>query len=104
LRDQIHELFSKVGPRYGRRIDYHVDASARERLTRRLEDVPAAVAGRRVRQVNTLDGCKMVFADGSWMLIRSSTTEAAVRCYLETRTQRDLEPLTLAAREMITGE
>jgi phosphomannomutase len=104
LRDLVHELFSKVGPRYGRRIDYHVDASARERLTRRLEDVPAAVAGRRVRQVNTLDGCKMVFADGSWMLIRSSTTEAAVRCYLETRTQRDLEPLTLAAREMIIGE
>ncbi|HYV84418.1 MAG TPA: phosphoglucomutase/phosphomannomutase family protein [Patescibacteria group bacterium] len=103
LRDQIRDLFSKVGPRYGRRIDYHVDASARERLVRRLEDVPAAVAGRRVRQVNTLDGCKMVFADGSWMLIRSSTTEAAVRCYLETRTQRDLEPLTVAARELISG-
>jgi phosphoglucomutase len=103
LRDQIRDLFSKVGPRYGRRIDYHVEASARERLARRLEDVPADVAGRRVRQVNTLDGCKMVFADGSWMLIRSSTTEAAVRCYLETRTQRDLDPLTLAAREMIAG-
>jgi phosphomannomutase len=102
LRDQVRDLFAKVGPRHGRRIDYHVDAAARERLLRRLEDPPDALGGRRVRQVGIVDGCKLILADGSWVLIRSAGTETAIRCYIETRAPRDLEILTGAARELIT--
>ena len=101
LRDQVRDLFEKVGPLYSRRIDYHIDAAARERLARRLEEVPSSFAGRRIARADTSDGRKMVFTDGSWILFRPSGTEPLLRCYGEARTPKDLETLMQAARELI---
>ncbi|WP_243665603.1 hypothetical protein [Vulcanisaeta sp. JCM 16159] len=36
-----------------------------------------------VRQVITIDGVKVVFNDGSWVLIRGSGTEPIIRIYAE---------------------
>ena len=102
LRDQIRDLLARIGPLHGRRIDYHVDAAARDRVLLRLQDLPSAFAGRAIRRVDDADGRRMHFADGAWILIRASATETIVRCYVEGRTARDLERLTLAARELIT--
>jgi len=101
LREQIGALFARIGPRHGRRIDYHVDPQARERMLRRLEEPPSAIAGRRVRRVDTPDGLRMTLADGSWVLVRAAATESVVRCYIEARAPRDLEALTGAVREII---
>ncbi|HET6515456.1 MAG TPA: phosphomannomutase [Thermodesulfovibrionales bacterium] len=43
-------------------------------------------AQRRVRDVITVDGTKIVFDDGSWLMIRPSGTEPKVRFYIEART------------------
>jgi len=101
LRDQIADLFRKVGALHSRRIDYHVDAATRERLVRRLEDLPSQLAGRRVVRCDTTDGRKLMFADGSWILFRPSGTEPLVRCYGEARSPRELETLMISARELI---
>jgi len=101
IHEQARDLFRKVGALYSRRIDYHVDAAARERLTRRLEDVPSSIAGRRVTRLDTTDGRKMIFADGSWILLRPSGTEPVVRCYAEARSRADLEKLMVAARDLL---
>ncbi len=101
IREQARDLFKKVGPLYSRRIDYHIEAAARERLARRLEDVPSTFAGRRVARLDTSDGRKMIFADGSWLLLRPSGTEPLVRCYAEARTPRDLGSLLAAARSLL---
>jgi phosphoglucomutase len=101
LREQIRDLFLKVGPLHSRRIDYHVDAAVAARLARRLEEIPQSLAGRRVARCDTTDGRKLVFADGSWLLFRASGTEPVVRCYGEARTPKDLEALLVAARDLI---
>jgi len=101
IHEQARDLFRKVGALYSRRIDYHVDAAARDRLTRRLEDVPSAIAGRRVARIDTTDGRKMIFEDGSWVLLRTSGTEPVVRCYAEARSRADLERLLVAARDLM---
>ena len=101
IRTQIDELFRKVGPLHGRRIDYHMDVEARDRLARRLEEVPSAFAGRRIDRLDTTDGRKMIFQDGSWLLLRPSGTEPVVRCYAEARRPRDVEALLTAARDLI---
>src|SRR5262249_13325854 len=98
LPDQVADLFRKVGPLHSRRIDYHPAAAARERLVRRLEDVPSHLAGRRVVRCDTTDGRKLILADGSWILFRSSGTESLVRCYGEARSAHDLEALMTSAR------
>jgi phosphomannomutase len=102
LKEQIRDLLARIGPLHGRRIDYHVDAAARDRVLHRLQDLPSAFAGRAIRRVDDTDGQRMHFADGAWILIRASATETIVRCYVEGRTAKDLERLTLAARELIT--
>jgi phosphomannomutase len=101
LRDQIGALFARIGPRHGRRIDYHVEPQVRERMLRRLEDPPPALAGRRVRRVDAPDGVRLTLADGSWILVRAAASEPVVRCHIETRAPRDLEALTAAVREII---
>ena len=101
IRTQIDELFRKVGPLHGRRIDYPMDARARDRLARRLEEIPSAFAGRRIDRLDTTDGRKMIFQDGSWLLLRPSGTELVVRCYAEARRPRDVETLLAAARDLI---
>ncbi len=101
IRELAEELFRKVGPLHGRRIDYHMDAPARDRLARRLEEVPTAFAGRRIARLDTTDGRKMIFQDGSWLLLRPSGTEPVVRCYAEARAPRDVEALLAAARDLI---
>ena len=101
LRDQIRELYKKVGPLHSRRIDYHTDAATRERLMRRLEEAPADFAGKRTVQSDLIDGRRLLFDDGSWALFRPSGTEPLIRCYLEARAPKELDALAGAARELI---
>ena len=42
-----------------------------------------------VKNVITVDGTKIVFDDGSWLMIRPSGTEPKVRFYIEARTMED---------------
>ncbi len=101
LRLQVRDLFDKVGPLVSRRLDYHMDAAGRDRLARRLEEIPSNFAGRRVTRCDTTDGRKLILGDGSWVLFRPSGTEPVLRCYVEARTNKELDALLQAAREYI---
>ncbi|MFZ5995505.1 MAG: phosphoglucomutase [Thermodesulfobacteriota bacterium] len=48
-----------------------------------------------------IDGYKMVFADGSWLLIRPSGTEPKVRFYVEARTEEGKKDLFDTARGLL---
>lgn len=56
---------------------------------------------RRITRVIAIDGRKMVLADGSWIMIRPSGTEAKVRFYVEARSEKGMGELFAAAREML---
>ena len=55
----------------------------------------------RVAEVIDIDGRKMIFEDGSWLMIRPSGTEPKVRFYVESRTAGGSGDLVRAAREML---
>jgi phosphoglucomutase len=101
LRVQIRDLFDRIGPLVSRRLDYHMDAAGRDRLARRLEEIPSSFAGRRVTRCDTTDGRKLILGDGSWVLFRPSGTEPVLRCYVEARTNKELDALLQAARNFI---
>lgn len=85
---RFHEL---AGASYYSRIDVHVAPArypaAKEALLRELNSSPpTALAGQPVARAVALatnDGHKFWIADGSWLLIRTSGTEALVRVYAE---------------------
>jgi len=55
----------------------------------------------RIAEVIDIDGRKMIFEDGSWLMIRPSGTEPKVRFYVESRTASGTGNLVQAARAML---
>ncbi|HEV2667964.1 MAG TPA: phosphoglucomutase/phosphomannomutase family protein [Blastocatellia bacterium] len=94
LGEMLEELFRKDGALYSERVGIKLTPEVKDRLQKRLSsDPPNSIGGRRVAEVNRMDGVKYIFDDGSWILLRMSGTEPVVRCYAETNTKQDLEVL-----------
>ena len=53
-----------------------------------------------VKDVITVDGTKLVFDDGSWLMIRPSGTEPKVRFYIEARTEEEKKAVFATAERM----
>jgi phosphomannomutase len=83
-------------------LDCPEDAKAEVMATLRAEP-PETVAGTAVESVSTVDGLKLVLADGSWLLVRPSGTEPKLRVYAETGGEDRLEALLTAGRELVSS-
>lgn len=94
LGEMLEELFKKYGALYSERVGIKLTPEVKDRLQKRLAaEAPDSIGGRRVTEVNRMDGVKYIFDDGSWLLLRMSGTEPVVRCYAETHSKKDLEVL-----------
>jgi phosphoglucomutase len=93
LKTQLKELFSRVGPVYNRRLNVRVDPAIQGRLKGKLAAEIQEFHGRPVVTVNRMDGLKLIFGDGSWVLMRASGTEPLVRFYAESTSPEDLAAL-----------
>ncbi|HEU65422.1 MAG TPA: phosphoglucomutase/phosphomannomutase family protein [Chloroflexi bacterium] len=77
-------LYSKVGPHYYDRRDFHISAAKRRTILHRLSSSsPDTIAGLKVAKVDTTEGFRFFLDDESWLLIRFSGTEPLVRIYSE---------------------
>ena len=77
-------LYSRVGPHYYDRKDFHISPAKHQTIENRLSsNPPATVAGSKVTKVDTTDGFRFFLGDDSWLLIRFSGTEPLVRIYAE---------------------
>lgn len=56
---------------------------------------------KRIERVIDIDGRKILFEDGSWLMIRPSGTEPKVRFYVESRTANGTEGLIRTAKAML---
>jgi phosphomannomutase len=68
-----------------------------------LQEPPPTLIGRRVEEIQRVDGTKLLLEDGSWLLIRPSGTEPVVRLYVEAKNAKDLEKLTEAGQQLVYG-
>ena len=53
-----------------------------------------------MKDLITVDGTKLVFDDGSWLMIRPSGTEPKVRFYIEARTEEEKKAVFETAERM----
>ncbi len=103
LRDQLQDLFRRVGREYWPiRVNLPLSEDAHKKLLERLKADPKDFAGQLVANVNRLDGLKLGFADGSWVLMRPSGTEPVVRIYTETPSMAASKKLADEAQAWIT--
>lgn len=101
LREQVTALFRRVGEYHSSRLDIAVTDAVSARLAALLADPPTTLAGVAVREVNRLDGCKLLLADGSWLLLRPSGTEPLLRCYAEAASSRRVNEILSAGRQLL---
>lgn len=102
LKNQLKDLFSRVGEVYNRRLNVKLDPAISERVRRKIASDVQEFHGRRVVEQNRVDGLKLLFGDGSWVLMRPSGTEPVVRFYAESTSTKDLEDLLECGRQWIT--
>ena len=102
LKSQLKELFSRVGAVYNKRLNIKLDPAITARVKAKIASDVSEFHGRRVVQQNRTDGLKLIFEDGSWVLMRPSGTEPVVRFYAESTTEADLEKLLEYGNQWIT--
>ncbi len=111
LSDYLNDIMDEYGYYYPDRSGIAVDRSlAGETLKKRLAviqdqyKVGSVVnidgSKRTVSKVITVDGTKLVFDDGSWLMIRPSGTEPKVRFYIEARTEDEKKAVFATAEKM----
>ena len=109
LGDYLAEIEKEYGAYYPDRDGLPVSVHGEELTSALLKlekyDVGAFVTiggeEQRISQVIDIDGRKMIFDDGSWLMIRPSGTEPKVRFYVESRTKSGTAALVEAARGML---
>ena len=101
LTEQLDELEKRVGKLESGRIGVQLTEEIARSLKDKLSQEPSAIGGRKIENINRIDGVKFLFADGSWMLLRPSGTEPLVRIYAESEDKRDLEVLLEQGRKYL---
>jgi len=98
----LNYLYSKVGPHYYDRRDFHTSAAKRQTILHRLNSgSPDSIAGLEVTKVDTTDGFRFLLDDESWLLIRFSGTEPLVRIYSEAESLERVKVLLEEGKKLI---
>lgn len=103
LTEQLSELTSRIGTLESGRIGVRLTNEIAQNLQEILSRDPSEIGGRKIENINRIDGVKFTFSDGSWMLMRPSGTEPLVRIYAETENKQDLEVLLEQGRNYLLG-
>lgn len=101
LQQLLEDLYGRVGEFHTRRENLRLSPDVEARLPEKLQNPPATLAGQPVSSVIRIDGCKLVLADGSWVLFRKSGTEPVVRVYAEAPAAATLDTLLAAAVDFV---
>jgi len=102
LSEQLRDLFRRIGREFWPlRTNLHLADASKTRTMERLRGDFTTFLGRRVTRADRSDGLKLVFDDGSWILLRLSGTEPLLRIYTEAATRTDSARLAQQAREWV---
>jgi phosphomannomutase len=102
LDERIDALLAEHGAIEQGRVSLDCPDDAKADAMATLErERPETVAGTAVERVSTVDGVKLVLADGSWLLVRPSGTEPKLRVYAETTSEERLELLLTAGQDTV---
>jgi phosphoglucomutase len=101
LTEQLEEIYRRVGRLESGRIGVRLTPEIAAKLKDKLAREPDEIAGRKIDNINRMDGVKFLFASGAWMLMRPSGTEPMVRIYAESESAADLERLLEEGRSYL---
>ncbi len=102
LDERIDDIVAAHGEVVQDRIGVDCPEDRKAAVLADLEtELPDAIAGVDVADVNTVDGFKVVLEDGAWLLVRPSGTEPKLRVYAEADSDGRVAELLDAGRELV---
>jgi len=97
----LDEIMQKLGYFYYDRTDLHTEKA--QDIVKKLKTAPPKeFAGKKVAQVEDLDGLKFYFENESWILFRASGTELLLRIYVEGRTPNEVKQILGAGEALLS--
>ena len=103
LDDRLDRLLADHGEIHQAKIGVDCPDGEKARVIGALEGtLPETVAGVAVDRVASVDGYKILLADGSWLLVRPSGTEPMLRVYAEASSEERVEELLEAGRDLVS--
>jgi phosphoglucomutase len=103
LTEQLDEIYKRVGKIESGKIGVKLTDEVAGKLKEKLAQEPSEIGGKKIDNINRMDGVKFIFADKSWMLMRPSGTEPLVRIYAEAENKEVLEVLIEQGRRYLLG-
>lgn len=98
----LEDIYREFGWLYSERLDLHTTPEQKQEILDWLDRwEPRELAGQEVARKITLDGIKLVLADGAWVLIRPSGTEPLFRIYVEANHMEQKSQLQREVRELL---
>jgi phosphoglucomutase len=102
LNQLAEETMEEFGHFYSKRMDMKLTPQLKETLAAKLANPPTELAGLKVRDINTIDGVKLIFDDQTWLLFRLSGTEPVARMYAEACSPKDLKKVLDAGKKFVS--
>jgi phosphomannomutase len=100
--DRVDRVLDAHGDVVQDRVSVDCPDARKEPVLAALDDeIPAAVAGVDVERVATVDGFKLLLADGSWLLVRPSGTEPKLRVYAEAASEKRVKALLAEGKSLV---
>ena len=100
--DRVDRLAAEHGRIVADKVSVDCPDSEKARVIDDLADhIPDEIAGEAVADVVTVDGFKLLLADGSWLLVRPSGTEPKMRVYAESGSEADTAAILADGRELV---
>lgn len=104
LGELVAELHEEFGPHHYGRVDLTLQPGQKERAMEAVSHADLKeFAGCRITNREDLDGVKMYFDNGAWMLARPSGTEPLLRVYSEAASAELVREILGRAEEYIRG-
>lgn len=102
LTELLAQIYTEFGRLYSERLDIHTTPELKETILEQLKEFsPSELGGQRVVDKTSLDGVKLVLADGAWVLIRPSGTEPLFRIYTEANSLEQKEKLQQEVKSLL---
>ncbi len=101
LAELVRDLFKQYGERIGIQKSLPLTPERERKLKKLIKNPPGQLGGRRVLNVEVIDGVKLDFSEDDWMLFRLSGTEPLIRCYAEASSKKDLRNLVKSGLEKL---